>query len=349
MNTFTPDYRNIVLAASNIEAPRLPLYEHNISEQTISDVLGHPIRGNPLGSYDDALEYMTDFCAFFLKMGYDIVSFEACITSVFPDGGALGSHKQGAIRSRADFERYPFKAVPDLYFNTFSNAFKALREAMPAGMKAIGGVGNGIFECVQDLTGYMDLCYIAADDPDLYAELFQTIGDTALAIWSRFLAEFGDVYCVCRFGDDLGFKSTTLISAEDIREHVIPQYKRIIDTVHQQDKKFLLHSCGAIFDVMDDLIAAGIDAKHSNEDQIARFPVWVEKYGHQLGNFGGIDTDAVCRLDRADMEEYIHQVLRECEGHGGLAFASGNSIPAYVPTENYCNMIEIIRKYRGDF
>ena len=37
--------------------------------------------------------------------------------------------------------------------------------------------------------------------------------------------------------------------------------------------------CGyGIFEIMDDLIALGIDAKHSNEDEIAPFEVWIEKY-----------------------------------------------------------------------
>ncbi len=29
--------------------------------------------------------------------------------------------------------------------------------------------------------------------------------------------------------------------------------------------EFLLHSCGCIFEVMEDILATGIDAKHSNE------------------------------------------------------------------------------------
>ncbi|MDR1030283.1 MAG: hypothetical protein LBL76_05370 [Treponema sp.] len=48
-------------------------------------------------------------------------------------------------------------------------------------------------------------------------------------------------------------------------------------------KPFLLHSCGCIFKVMDDLIAARIDAKHSNEDAIA-------PYGRRIGNFGGLSA-----------------------------------------------------------
>lgn len=162
------------------------------------------------------------------------------------------------------------------------------------------------------------------------------------------MEEFGDIYCVCRFGDDLGYKSNTMLPAEDIRNKIIPQYKKIIDLVHSYNKPFLLHSCGQIFDVMDDIIEAGIDAKHSNEDQIATFDVWVEKYGDKIGNFGGIDTDAVCRLTKPEMKEYIKNIVYKCKGHGGFAFGSGNSIPDYVPVEGYLNMNEIVRELREE-
>ena len=100
---------------------------------------------------------------------------------------------------------------------------------------------------------------------------------------------------------------------------------------------------------MDDLIdKVGINAKHSNEDQIARFPEWVERYGDRIGNFGGIDVDVVCNASKQEMKEYIHDVIRKCKGHGGFAFGTGNSIPDYVPAENYLNMIEIVREYRGE-
>ena len=216
-------------------------------------------------------------------------------------------------------------------------------------MKAIGGVGNGIFECVQELVGYEDLCYMRADDPELYEDMFARVGKNNLTIWNRFLKEFGDIYCVCRFGDDLGFKSATLLAEDDIRSLIIPQYKKIIDAVHAAGKPFLLHSCGNIFNVMEDLIAAGINAKHSNEDQIAYFPVWVEKYGDRIGNFGGIDTDCVCRLDPQQMHEYISDVVSRSVGHGGFAFGSGNSIPDYVPADGYRCMNETVRRIRGDF
>lgn len=345
---FTPDYGNIERAARNREAPRLPLYEHIVSDEVMESILGKRFSELAAGGPADKLEYFRTYCGFFASMGYDTVSFERCIGPAMPGSGALGKHAPGAIANRADFDAYPWEEIPDRFFTAYSADFAALREAMPAGMKAIGGPGNGIFECVQDVVGYEALCYIAVDDPGLYADLFAAVGRTNLRIWRRFLAEFGDVYCVLRFGDDLGFKSSTLLSCDDIRERVIPAYKPIIDLVHARGKPFLLHSCGNIFAVMEDLVAAGIDAKHSNEDQIAAFPVWVERYGDRIGNFGGVDTDFICHNDEAAIREYVRDVIAKCVGHGGFAFGSGNSIPEYVPPAGYLAMVNAAREWRGE-
>lgn len=346
---FAPDYRNIELAAQNIEAPRLPLYEHIICIELMEQVLGRKFGGLLYGSYADKVEFFRNFCEFHRLAGYDAPSFECCITGALVDGGALGAHKEGAIKNMDDFLRYPWDEIERRYFEFFDDIFKALAEAVSPGMKFVGGVGNGVFECVQDLTGYINLCFISADDPELYILLFRKIGSIMYRIWERFLSRpYADAFCVMRFGDDLGYKSNTMLSSSDIRRLVIPEYKKIIDLVHSKGKPFLLHSCGCIFGVMDDLIAAGIDAKHSNEDVIAPFPVWVERYGNRIGNFGGIDTDAVCRLSYSEMKDYIREVLAKCAGRGGIAFGSGNSIPGYVPVEGFLNMNRIVREYRGE-
>lgn len=346
---FAPDYRNIELAARNIEAPRLPLYEHIICTELMETLLGKRFSELVWGSYADKVEYFRNFCEFHRLAGYDSPSFECCITGALIDGGALGAHKEGAIKDMDDFLRYPWDEIEERFFRFFDDTYKALAEALPAGMKAVGGVGNGVFECVQDLTGYINLCFISADDPELYEMLFRKVGELMFRIWNRFLEQpYSDAYCVMRFGDDLGYKNNTMLSANDIRRLVVPEYKNVISLVHAKGKPFLLHSCGCIFGVMDDLIEAGIDAKHSNEDEIARFPIWVERYGDKIGNFGGIDTDAVCRLSYAEMKEYIYEGLAKCEGHGGFAFGSGNSIPNYVPVEGFLNMNRIVREHRGD-
>ena len=73
-----------------------------------------------------------------------------------------------------------------------------------------------------------------------------------------------------------------------------------------------------------------------------------DRYGERIGNFGGIDTDVLCRQSPEYIRDYVLDSLSRTAGHGGIAFASGNSIPDYVPTEGYLAMVETVRDWRGD-
>ena len=44
---------------------------------------------------------------------------------------------------------------------------------MPVGMKALGGIGNGVFEISEDLVGFENLAYMQADDPELFEALYR--------------------------------------------------------------------------------------------------------------------------------------------------------------------------------
>jgi len=79
---------------------------------------------------------------------------------------------------------------------------------------------------------------------------------------------------------------------------VLPQYRRVIGAIKAAGKPFLWHSCGCIFSIMEDVIALGIDAKHSNEDCIAPFDEWIARYGDRIGLMGGIDVDLLCQKPR---------------------------------------------------
>lgn len=346
---FIPNYKNLVHAALNITPQRMPLYEHIICVELMEKIFGKKFSDLYSGNKDEKREFFKNYTNFFKTMGYDTVSYEGTITDILPGGGALGRHMPGIIKDRDDFNKYPWDSLNDIFFSTYGEDFELLGEVMPKGMKAIGGPGNGVFEFVQDLVGYMDLCYISADDPELYKDLFKKVSSIMRSIWKTFLKKYGDTYAVCRFGDDLGFKTSTLISAEDIKALIIPEYKSIIEIIHSHNKPFLLHSCGNIFGVMEDIITiAKIDAKHSNEDGIASFNEWIDKYGDRIGNFGGIDTDTLCQQDENTIRNKVKELVTYSINKGGFALGSGNSIPNYVPVEGYLAMIEMGRKLRGE-
>ena len=54
---FEPDYRNIVNAAQNKEAARLPLYEHNVSMNKIGEIKGVDMKSLFQGDDKDIHEF----------------------------------------------------------------------------------------------------------------------------------------------------------------------------------------------------------------------------------------------------------------------------------------------------
>jgi uroporphyrinogen decarboxylase len=192
------------------------------------------------------------------------------------------------------------------------------------------------------------LAYMQADDPELFADVYVRIGDIMLALWTTFLERYADVFAIARFGDDLGYKTNTLVSPQTIRTHIIPQYRRVIGLIKSAGKPFLWHSCGKIFSVMDDVIALGINAKHSNEDTIAPYERWIELYGERIGLLGGIDVDLLCQKTPAEITELVVERGRRYRGLAqGYALGSGNSIPEFVPVAGYLAMIEAAGQIRA--
>jgi len=345
---FQPDYRYILDVVNNRRPARLPLYEHIISPDIMERILNVKFNGlNLTGRENDRREFFTQFCRFYKEMTYDTVSFEVCITEILPDSGAIMGGRPGPIQNRDDFEKYPWDELPELYWNKAKPEFDVLAECLPDGMKALGGVGNGVFEISEDLVGFEYLAYMMMSDPDLYAELHRKIGDLMTAIWARFLKYYSNSFAVCRFGDDLGFKTSTLISPESIKQHILPQYKRLIDLIHQAGQPFLWHSCGNIFSIMDDVIELGIDAKHSNEDAIAPYERWIKLYGSRIGLLGGIDVDLLCLKKSEKIFNTVLELGKQYRKEAkGFALGSGNSIPDYVPIDGYMAMIEAVQKIR---
>ncbi len=169
---FQPDYRNMLAVLDNERPARLPIYEHIISPIIMERILDVQFADLADGDDADLQEFFTHYNRFFKQMTYDTVSFEVCITAILPDGGAIMGGRPGPIQTRADFEQYPWDELSERYWALADPQFAALGRAMPQGMKALGGVGNGVLEISEDLVGFQYLAYMMADDPDLFADLY---------------------------------------------------------------------------------------------------------------------------------------------------------------------------------
>jgi uroporphyrinogen-III decarboxylase len=98
---------------------------------------------------------------------------------------------------------------------------------------------------------------------------------------------------------------------------------------------------------MEDIISLGIDAKHSNEDQIAPFEKWIELYNDRIGLFGGIDVNTLCLKSYDDVfREVLDNGTEYRRKTNGYGIGSGNSIPGYIPVEGFQAMIDAVKEIR---
>ena len=66
------------------------------------------------------------------------------------------------------------------------------------------------------------------------------------------------------------------------------------------------------------------------------------RIGHLTGKFrclGGIDVDYVIRSAPDAVYRRSREMLERAAKVGAYALGTGNSVPEYVPVENYCAMI----------
>ena len=189
------------------------------------------------------------------------------------------------------------------------------------------------------MLGYEQLRYLLVDDPELLNAIFERLARIYQAMYKG-MAEIDQVGAVV-ISDDMGFKTQTLIGADDLRKLVLPRHKELADTVHAAGKPCILHSCGELSAIMDDIIDdVGIDAKHSYEDCIMPVTRAKELYGDRIAILGGYDLDRLCRGSEQEIRGYTRKLVEELGASGGYALGSGNSIAWFVPVENYLAMID---------
>jgi uroporphyrinogen decarboxylase len=142
-------------------------------------------------------------------------------------------------------------------------------------------------------------------------------------------------------GDDMGYRSATLIPPEALRRYILPWHKRFARLAHERGLPYFLHSCGNVKAIMGDLIDdVGIDAKHSFENAIMPVAEFQSVYGRRIGVLGGVDIDVLARRSPEGVRADVRRTIDICHPRGRFAIGSGNSIPSYIPVENYLAMLD---------
>ena len=278
----------------------------------------------------------------FRNAGYDyttihVSNFNFERNSNHCEGKASISANEGfIIYDRDSYDAYNWADPKDFY----DQRFEKLEKHLPDGMKFIICGPCGVLENTINLIGFNNLCFMLADDPELVEMVVDNIGQRLLDYYAQ-VVNYDCIGAVIA-NDDWGFNTQTMLSTSDMRKYIFKWHKKIAELVHNAGKPVILHSCGNLTKVFDDIIYdIKFDGKHSYEDNISPVEDMYDIYKDKIAVLGGIDMDYVCRNSQDDIYNRSKNMILKT-GCKGYALGTGNSVPYYLPDENYMAMISAV-------
>jgi len=331
-----PSFDNL-LRVLNRQVPERPtLFEYFLNDRLYLKLSGYasvPEWGT--------LDYYRMLIAASAAAGYDYITVQVP-DFWFPvkhvrQAASYSLNDTAVICDRASFEEYLWPDPARARYSLLSEIVALL----PDGMKVVVHDPSGVLESVVALLGFAPLCYLLADDPKLLGDVFEAVGSRLVQYFST-AARYKAVGALIS-SDDWGFATQTMLPPEVLRSYLFPWHKQIVQAIHEAGKPAILHSCGNLEAVMDDIIDdMGFDAKHSFEDKICPVEEAYERWGDRISILGGIDVDYVCRSTPGEIRQRSRAMLQRSAARGGYALGTGNSVPEYVPDENYFAMISVV-------
>lgn len=336
-----PDFGNIRAVLNKDKPSRPTLFEFFLNRHIYEYYTGKDIEKQA-----DNLSKLKIIIEGYEKVGYDFAIIPSWLTHTleFPKGEIhkKDTHSLNEGQSITDEESFEAYHWPDPKENDYS-LYEQLAQYVPEGMKLISTLPGGVLENVIDLVGFERLCIMSLENPHLSKQVFNAVG-SRLFEYYKIIASFDHVGAMF-VNDDWGFKTQTMLPPESMREYVFPWHKALVETIHQQNKPAILHSCGNINEVMDDVIDdMNYDGKHSFEDGIVPVEEAYNRWCKRIAVLGGIDVDYLTRRSPNEIKERSRKMLETGHDKGGYALGSGNSIPEYIPLENYQAMISVVNE-----
>ena len=255
-----PNFNNILKGLNREEPYRSTLFEFYIDNVISEKLSGQKARS----SWDCSWNYEMIVPAM-KKAGYDYMTMHGS-DFCFPVMRArekTSSMNNGVITDEESFRAYPFQDPGKSDYSRLANVEKML----PAGMKVIVFGPGGVLENMIALVGFENLCYLLYDDEKLAGRIFDSVGSRLVRFYEICL-RYTSVGAII-VNDDWGFNTGTMFSAEILRKYVFPYHREIVNLAHKNNRPAILHSCGNLKEVMDDVVFdMKYDGKHSYEDNI---------------------------------------------------------------------------------
>ena len=216
----------------------------------------------------------------------------------------------------------------------------------------LDGTGGGVFEWACWIRGHQDFLVDIISRPVLAERLMRRILAYKLEYYELTLGALGTLVDVVAEGDDVATQNRLMISPDLYRRMIKPLHRKLFKGIRESAKGPVFvhfHSCGAVRELIPDLIDVGVDALNPVQVTAAGMETRELKreFGHAITFWGGgVDTQRV--LPHGSPDEVRDEVRRRIDDlapGGGFIFAAVHNIQADVPPANIMAMWEALQEY----
>ncbi len=205
----------------------------------------------------------------------------------------------------------------------------------------IAEIGFSLFERAWTLAGMPELLMAMHADKAFAHALLDKILAFNLCIIKHACATGIDAMY---FGDDWGQQRGLLMGRELWLEFIEPRVRRMYESVNARGKFVVIHSCGKVDELFDDLIAARLDVFNPFQPEVIDVFDAKRRFGDRLCFYGGISTQRILPYATPnETREHVKRLIGEVGKNGGLFAAPAHAIPADAKPENIAAMLDILQ------
>lgn len=198
-------------------------------------------------------------------------------------------------------------------------------------------IGFSLFERAWTLRGMENLMMDFYDAPEFVHELFGAIADYNIAqVQEALKYDIDAVY----FGDDWGQQHGLIMGYRHWCEFLRPQLKRMYGAVRSAGKFQMIHSCGDVDELFDDLAGIGLNCFNPFQPEVMDSATLIGKYRGRLCFHGGLSTQHTLPFGTVDDVRHESRRLLALGRDGGYIFAPGHAVEGDVPLANMLAFID---------
>ena len=205
-------------------------------------------------------------------------------------------------------------------------------------------IGFSLYERAWTLRGMEALMTDFLDHPEFVRELFNRIADyNIVQVREALRYDIDAVY----FGDDWGQQHGLQMGPSLWREFIYPVLKRMYGVVREAGKFVMIHSCGDVDELFDDLVGIGLNCFNPFQPEVMDVYSLLPRYRGRLAFHGGLSTQKTLPFGSVEDVRREARRLLELGRDGGYIFAPAHDVEGDVPLENMLAAIETVQQQPG--